>query len=159
MAIALPYPSLVFVPLDKLTAEEMNQIVANYTAIANNAAKASFFTADNTDYREFNSSGPVSIQPLDVSTIPVGAKFMAMGQAMLQSTYSPSTRYMTCIMYNSQYNLSDSWDSGPDRPSHTATLMDVFEKIAGVDTVELALDTFSIDVNVVRTQIFAWIVD
>lgn len=34
MAITLPYPSLVFVPLDKLTAEEMNQIVANYTALA-----------------------------------------------------------------------------------------------------------------------------
>lgn len=35
MSMTLPYPSLVFVPLDKLTAEEMNQIVANYTAIAN----------------------------------------------------------------------------------------------------------------------------
>lgn len=35
MALTLPYPSLVFVPLDKLTAEEMNQIVANYEAIAN----------------------------------------------------------------------------------------------------------------------------
>lgn len=34
MALVLPYPSLVFVPLDKLTAEEMNQIVANYEAIA-----------------------------------------------------------------------------------------------------------------------------
>lgn len=34
MAITLPYPSLVFVPLDKLTAEEMNQIVANYTALS-----------------------------------------------------------------------------------------------------------------------------
>lgn len=31
----LPYPSLDFVPLDILTAEEMNQIVANYTAINN----------------------------------------------------------------------------------------------------------------------------
>lgn len=35
MALALPYPSLDFVPLDVLTAEEMNQIVANYTYIAN----------------------------------------------------------------------------------------------------------------------------
>ena len=31
----LPYPSLDFVPLDILTAEEMNQIVANYSAINN----------------------------------------------------------------------------------------------------------------------------
>jgi hypothetical protein len=31
--MSLPYPSLTFVPLDVLTAEEMNQIVANYTSI------------------------------------------------------------------------------------------------------------------------------
>lgn len=36
MAVTLPYPDLDFVPLDVLTAEEMNQIVANYTYIANN---------------------------------------------------------------------------------------------------------------------------
>lgn len=35
MALVLPYPDLDFVPLDILTAEEMNQIVANYTHIAN----------------------------------------------------------------------------------------------------------------------------
>lgn len=35
MALTLPYPELDFVPLDILTAEEMNEIVANYTYIAN----------------------------------------------------------------------------------------------------------------------------
>lgn len=35
MALSLPYPSLTFVPLDILTAEEMNQIVANYEFISN----------------------------------------------------------------------------------------------------------------------------
>lgn len=35
MALFLPYPTLDFVPLDVLTAEEMNEIVANYTYIAN----------------------------------------------------------------------------------------------------------------------------
>ena len=35
MALILPYPNLDFVPLDVLTAEEMNEIVANYTFIAN----------------------------------------------------------------------------------------------------------------------------
>lgn len=34
MALTLPYPDLDFVPLDILTAEEMNEIVANYTFIA-----------------------------------------------------------------------------------------------------------------------------
>lgn len=35
MALTLPYPNLSFVPLDILTAEEMNEIVANYSYIAN----------------------------------------------------------------------------------------------------------------------------
>lgn len=35
MALNLPYPNLDFVPLDILTADEMNEIVANYTYIAN----------------------------------------------------------------------------------------------------------------------------
>lgn len=34
MALTLPYPDLTFVPLDILTADEMNEIVANYTYIA-----------------------------------------------------------------------------------------------------------------------------
>lgn len=39
MALTLPYPSMSFVPLDVLTAEEMNHIVANYTYIANQFPK------------------------------------------------------------------------------------------------------------------------
>lgn len=35
MSLSLPYPSLDFVPLDVLTAEELNQMVANYTYISN----------------------------------------------------------------------------------------------------------------------------
>lgn len=34
MSISLPYPNMSFVPLDVLTAEELNHVVANYTAIA-----------------------------------------------------------------------------------------------------------------------------
>ncbi len=56
MALTLPYPSLDFVPLDVLTAEEMNEIVANYTYIANqfpigtaNIA-SSAVTADKIDW-------------------------------------------------------------------------------------------------------------
>ncbi len=36
MAINLPYPSLVFVPLDVLTAEQLNQIVSNVSTVASN---------------------------------------------------------------------------------------------------------------------------
>ena len=35
MAVTLPYPNVSFVPLDVLTAEELNHIVTNYTAISN----------------------------------------------------------------------------------------------------------------------------
>lgn len=38
MALTLPYPDLDFVPLDILTAEEMNEIVSNYTYIAEYAS-------------------------------------------------------------------------------------------------------------------------
>lgn len=37
MALPLPYPSLDFVPLDVLTAEEQNEIVSNYSYIASEA--------------------------------------------------------------------------------------------------------------------------
>lgn len=48
MALTLPYPNLSFVPLDVLTAEEMNQIVANYTAIANAFPLATTNIADGS---------------------------------------------------------------------------------------------------------------
>lgn len=50
MALTLPYPNLDFVPLDVLTAEEMNEIVANYTYIANQfpIASANIATAGVT---------------------------------------------------------------------------------------------------------------
>lgn len=47
MALTLPYPNMSFVPLDVLTAEEMNHIVANYTAIANVFPIGSSEIADN----------------------------------------------------------------------------------------------------------------
>lgn len=53
MALALPYPSMNFVPLDVLTAEEMNHIVANYTFIANQFPLAS----SNIDWSNISTSG------------------------------------------------------------------------------------------------------
>ena len=47
MALNLPYPALTFVPLDVLTAEEMNQIVSNYTYISNQFPLATANIADN----------------------------------------------------------------------------------------------------------------
>lgn len=41
MAYTLPYPNIVFVPLDVLTAEELNQIVANTEGLASQITSAS----------------------------------------------------------------------------------------------------------------------
>jgi len=55
MALTLPYPSLVFVPLDILTADQMNEIVANYEYIANQFP----ITADNIAFATYSSSEQV----------------------------------------------------------------------------------------------------
>lgn len=60
MALTLPYPSLSFVPLDVLTAEEMNEIVANYTYIANQ------FPIDTTNI----ASNAVTDAKIGWSTMP-----------------------------------------------------------------------------------------
>ena len=62
MALVLPYPSMVFVPLDVLTAEEMNQIVANYEFIANQFP----LTSDKIDW---STAPSVAINKIDWSTI------------------------------------------------------------------------------------------
>ena len=58
MSLALPYPSMVFVPLDVLTADEMNHIVANYEFIANQFP----ITSDKIDW----TTPPFSVQAITV---------------------------------------------------------------------------------------------
>lgn len=52
MALTLPYPSLVFVPLDVLTADQLNEIVSNYEYIANQFPIA----ASNVDFSTFGEN-------------------------------------------------------------------------------------------------------
>lgn len=52
MALTLPYPGMVFVPLDILTAEQQNRIVANYTYISNQFPIAS----SNIDFTTITST-------------------------------------------------------------------------------------------------------
>lgn len=56
MSLALPYPSMVFVPLDVLTADEMNHIVANYEFIANQFP----ITSDNIDWTTIKGNIDIS---------------------------------------------------------------------------------------------------
>lgn len=55
MSLALPYPSMVFVPLDVLTADEMNHIVANYEYISNQFPLSS----DNIDSATYTTAEQV----------------------------------------------------------------------------------------------------
>lgn len=64
----LPYPSLDFVPLDILTAEEMNQIVANYTAI-NNATIGTNQLANNSITTSKLADKAVTSAKVDFTTL------------------------------------------------------------------------------------------
>lgn len=64
----LPYPSLDFVPLDILTAEEMNQIVANYTAI-NNATIGTNQLANNSITTSKLANKAVTSDKVDWATL------------------------------------------------------------------------------------------
>lgn len=67
----LPYPSLDFVPLDILTAEEMNQIVANYTAI-NNATIGTGQLANNSITTPKLANKAVTSDKVDWTTLKTG---------------------------------------------------------------------------------------
>lgn len=64
MSLTLPYPSIVFVPLDVLTAEELNQLNANTQAIAN------LF--------------PLAASNINTSTFKVNPKFMQVGTGTIE---------------------------------------------------------------------------
>lgn len=61
--INLPYPDLDFVPLDILTAPELNQIVANYTYIANQFP----IGGNNIDFESF-----IEMPSATVTAMPFG---------------------------------------------------------------------------------------
>lgn len=59
--MSLPYPSMVFVPLDILTAEEMNQLVSNIESLSTGTGLADgAITSDKIDWASASGSVPVS---------------------------------------------------------------------------------------------------
>ena len=124
MALTLPYPDMVFVPLDILTAEEQNQLVGNIeflanqfplsaSNIANGAIGSDQLTAgavksQNVDFTTFGYAykqetisktvGTTAVQLLtiDVSQFPAGAVLEAIGGAELTgSDVAPYTQIWT----------------------------------------------------------------
>lgn len=80
--VSLPYPNLVFAPLDKLTAEEMNQIVANYTAIANAFPLNADQIATGAITSAKLANGSVGMDAINWSAFPMKITFDNVGFAL-----------------------------------------------------------------------------
>ena len=92
MSLALPYPSLVFVPLDVLTADEMNQIVANYEFISNQFP----IDSDNIDPETL---GELAYLPNDTITLYGIYMFSttAAGKVAIRFTLPKSLAYVESV--------------------------------------------------------------
>lgn len=130
MALSLPY-DLVFAPLDVLTAEEMNEIVQNYTTIAQafpigteNILGGSVTDAKLADRAvtsaKFNYSSVLSnlslsntftstvgtsysqVTSFNISSMPVGARFFAIAKVKFTGS-DTVTSVATRLAYNSDY--------------------------------------------------------
>lgn len=130
MALALPY-DLVFAPLDVLTAEEMNEIVQNYTTIAEQFPLTATNIADgsiSTDklanyavtseklnygsiYKTISTGTGLSasvgtsysqIASLSISAMPQGAQFFAIAKVTFTGS-STETGVFTRLAYGSNY--------------------------------------------------------
>lgn len=75
--VTLPYPNMDFVPLDVLTADELDQIVANIDAI-NNASIPTDSIAD----------GAVTSDKIDFSTLRLAVPDYASRQSFSSTTYT-----------------------------------------------------------------------
>lgn len=133
MALSLPH-DLVFTPLDVLTAEEMNEIVENYTFIAqqfplsaDNIADASInsaklasggVTAAKVNYDSVfktisqgtsltysvQNGSYGSVTTMDISGMPTGAQFFAIAKVTFTGS-ATDTGVFTRLRYNGIYGL------------------------------------------------------
>lgn len=109
----LPYPSLDFVPLDILTAEEMNQIVANYTAI-NNATIGTSQLANSSITTPKLASKAVTSDKVDFTTLL--PKLFKTYEMPVTSKYTPSAAWQ-------DYNMGDPLTVTGLDPDATYTLV------------------------------------
>lgn len=128
--MALPYPNLNFVPLDILTADEMNQIVANYTSIYNSTV------VDITDQFTWAETNPLVKQALLIHGKMVVIIYFgdnvahSIGQriANIPAAYRPTNQYWFSANYgtspgnvtigaNGQFNCNAVGDTSANRIS------------------------------------------
>lgn len=162
-ALTLPNPNMDFVPLDVLTAEEMNQIVQNIETLA-----AAFpITADNLAdnavtsrsimeqavsfrkidwqslgyrevYAELNgellSRTSRELINLDVSDFPVAAKFVVLSEFQANVSSGTVTGVITDLVYN---GVTRSAGNASTWGTHNS-VSGVFTKVSGQNTVRLS---------------------
>lgn len=172
MAITtLPYPNMDFVPLDVLTADELDQIVANIEAINNatigtgaiansaittakiaNSAISTAKIADKAitsskmDWTTFGSVmeqyTSTGTKTLNISSIPTGAKFAVLIAGYVQITGAN-------FSIRSGYNGTSGPFSWYNKPSGTGGFsgsmanINWYVKVAGADTLEAVIGTQS----------------
>lgn len=102
----LPYPSLDFVPLDILTAEEMNQIVANYTAI-NNATIGTNQLADSSITTSKLANKAVTSDKVDWTTL---SHVSNVGSSVIDVTQTVTTLCEVTIPETGVYYASATVD-------------------------------------------------
>ena len=171
MALTLPYPDMVFVPLDILTAEEQNQLVGNIEFLANqfplsasNIADGAV-TADKIDYATSGyvykdetiskvvSTTSTQLLTIDVSQFPAGAVLEAIGGAELTGgNVAPYTRIWTT------YGGASSLAAGAVTTWGRAYFsVGTFTKASGSDSVILyaRVDRDDVTGNAVRAYLSA----
>lgn len=89
--MSLPYPSMVFVPLDILTAEEMNQLVANIESLSSGTGLA---------------DGAITSDKIDWTTYYYSTSEQLIGQ------YENKSLYRKAIVVPANSNTSISVDTG-----------------------------------------------
>lgn len=106
MALTLPYPDLDFVPLDVLTAEELNEIVANYTYISNQFPLTSDKLDWTTDYSgTFQNVSVASRTGVNAASINIPAGSIAIISGYIEfSANSTGTREAALYLGSSLIN-------------------------------------------------------
>ena len=109
----LPYPSLDFVPLDILTAEEMNQIVANYTAI-NNATIGTSQLANSSITTSKLANKAVTSDKVDWTTLKA-TRADASWLSVPGGTFTPTTTCFIIASYACAFGMSVYVNDGDTR--------------------------------------------
>ncbi|MCM1218207.1 MAG: hypothetical protein NC548_27290 [Lachnospiraceae bacterium] len=126
----LPYPDLSFKKGEVLRAEALNELQANIAAVAQMFSPKFSWVQLGERTLTKNSATMTSV---NISDLPVGAKFLAAG--VVQGTVKAET--ITAIIADIEYNGVGYGNNNASTWGTSVATMHQFEKVAGVNTVNL----------------------